>query len=70
MLWRRVLDSRSDWWRKPMLNLIKSMISFRKFPTIAEVELDYLNASLSLSDLERRQREIERGLFRRSSFDF
>jgi hypothetical protein len=53
-----------------MLKLFKSLISFRKFPTIAEVERDYLSASLSLADLERRQREIERGLFRRSSFDF
>lgn len=53
-----------------MLSLFKSLISFRNVPSIAEIERDYLNASISLTDLERRQREIERGLFRRSSFDF
>jgi hypothetical protein len=53
-----------------MLKLFKSLISFRNLPTIAEVERDYLSASVSLTDLERRQREVERGLFRRSSFDF
>jgi hypothetical protein len=53
-----------------MLTFLRSMISFRKFPTVAEIERDYLSASISLADLERRQREIERGLFRRSSFDF
>lgn len=53
-----------------MLNLFKSLTSFRKLPSIAEIERDYLNASVSLTDLERRQREVERGLFRRSSFDF
>jgi hypothetical protein len=53
-----------------MLNLFKSLTNFWKFPLIAEIERDYLNASVSVSDLERRQREVERGLFRRSSFDF
>jgi hypothetical protein len=38
-------------------------------PGIAEIERDYLNAAVSRIDLERRQREVERGLFRRSSFD-
>jgi hypothetical protein len=53
-----------------MFSFFKSMIPFQKSPSIAEIERDYLSASISLSDLERRQREIERGLFRRSSFDF
>ena len=51
-----------------MLNLFKSMISHRSAPTTAEREMAYLNASISLADLERRQREIETGMFRRPSF--
>ncbi len=38
-------------------------------PGIAEIERDYLNASVSMIDLERRMREVDRGLFRRSQFD-
>jgi hypothetical protein len=53
-----------------MINLFKSLISRHGFPTIAELERDYLNASVSRFDLERRQREVDGGLFRRSSFDF
>jgi hypothetical protein len=53
-----------------MLNLFKSLIALRGASIIAEVERDYLNASVSRIDLERRQREVENGLFRRSSFDF
>lgn len=52
-----------------MLNLFKSLMPHRGFPSIAELELDYLNASVSRIDLERRQREVDNGLFRRSSFD-
>ena len=52
-----------------MFNLFKSLVSGNAFPRIAELERAYLNNSVSLTDLERRQREIERGLFRRSSFD-
>jgi hypothetical protein len=33
-------------------------------PSRAEIELSYLNGSVSLYDLERRQREIARGKFR------
>jgi hypothetical protein len=56
--------------RKPvMLNLLKSLKSLRNFPSLAELERDYLNASVSRIDLERRQREVDNGLFRRSSFD-
>lgn len=32
-------------------------------PTRSEMETDYLNRSVSLTDLERRQREIARGKF-------
>ena len=52
-----------------MLNLLKSLINGSAFPRIADLERAYLNASLSRIDLERRQREVENGLFRRSSFD-
>lgn len=52
-----------------MFNLFKSLISLRVRPLVAEIERDYLNASVSRIDLERRQREVESGLFRRSSFD-
>lgn len=52
-----------------MKNLFKSFAPFRNLPSIAEIERDYLNASVSVIDLERRQREVDRGLFRRSSFD-
>lgn len=52
-----------------MRNLFKSLIPHRLIPTIADLERDYLNASVSRVDLERRQRDIDNGLFRRSSFD-
>ena len=53
-----------------MLTLFKTLISRYSAQTEAERELAYLNASVSLIDLERRQREIERGLLRRQSFAF
>jgi hypothetical protein len=53
-----------------MFNFIKSLKSLRNFPSIADMERSYLENSLSLVDLERRQREIDAGLFRKSSFDF
>jgi hypothetical protein len=52
-----------------MFNLFKSLVSGNAFPRIADLERDYLNASVSRIDLERRQREVENGLFRKSSFD-
>jgi hypothetical protein len=53
-----------------MFNLFKSLVSGKAFPRIADLERAYLDGSVSLVDLERRQREIDSGLFRRSSFDF
>ncbi len=50
-----------------MLNFIKSAL--RSIPTIRDVERDYLNGAVSRYDLERRQREVDSGLFRRSGFD-
>ena len=44
--------------------------ALRRFhpPGIAEVERDYLNASVSRIDLERRMREVDAGLFRRAQY--
>lgn len=53
-----------------MFNLFKSIVSGKIFPRTADLERAYLEASVSRYDLECRQREIDRGLFRRSSFDF
>ena len=52
-----------------MFNLFKSLVSGKAFPRIADLERAYLDASVSRIDLERRQREVDNGLFRRSSFD-
>lgn len=52
-----------------MFNLFKSLINGSAFPRRIDLERAYLNASVSRYDLERRQREVEQGLFRRSSFD-
>lgn len=53
-----------------MFKLFKSLTSGRIAPTNAERELAYLNASVSLADLERRQREIDLGLLRPQGFAF
>ena len=47
-----------------MLNLFKSLVSAARVLTDAERERAYLNASVSRFDLERREREIDSGLFR------
>jgi hypothetical protein len=47
-----------------MFNLFKSLVSAAHVPTDAERERAYLNASVSRFDLERREREIDSGLFR------
>ena len=39
-------------------------------PSIEARERAYLEGSVSLVDLERREREIDRGLFRRSPYEF
>ncbi|MFN6925345.1 MAG: DUF3563 family protein [Tabrizicola sp.] len=47
-----------------MLNLFKSLIAPGSDTALTERERAYLNASVSRYDLERRQREIDNGLFR------
>ncbi len=46
------------------MGLIDTLRARLKPRSRAELELDYLNQSMSQIDLEHRQREIERGLFR------
>lgn len=52
-----------------MFSQVKSFLRGLKMPTRQELELDYLNGAVSHVDLERRQRQIDSGLFRRSAFD-
>jgi hypothetical protein len=52
-----------------MFALLSNVLKSLSFPLIEDVERDYLNASVSQFDLERRQREVARGLFRNGSFD-
>lgn len=47
-----------------MYNIFKSLVSATRTPSDAERERAYLNAAVSRFDLERREREIENGLFR------
>ena len=47
------------------MGLIQNLRSRLRLPTRAEVEENYLNGSTSTADLEMRQREIDRGRFRR-----
>ncbi|MGQ0564841.1 MAG: hypothetical protein ACT4OK_07190 [Gemmobacter sp.] len=52
-----------------MFARIASALRGFRLPRIADVERDYLNAAESRTDLERRMREVDGGLFRRSHFD-
>lgn len=47
-----------------MLNIFRSLVGGTPEPTQSERERAYLNAAVSRYDLERREREIDRGLFR------
>ncbi|WP_309665197.1 DUF3563 family protein [Tabrizicola sp.] len=51
-----------------MRSFLDRLFGQRVVPTVAEAERAYLNASVSRFDLERRQREIDLGLFRNRSF--
>jgi len=48
-----------------MFRFLRSVISRRQERSLAELERDYLDACVSRIDLERREREIAAGLFRR-----
>jgi hypothetical protein len=47
------------------MGLIQNLRSRLRLATRAEAEQSYLNGSTSAIDLEMRQREIDRGRFRR-----
>ncbi|MBE2277431.1 MAG: DUF3563 domain-containing protein [Rhodobacteraceae bacterium] len=51
----------------PLRNLTRRLHLPAMFPSVEQQELAYLNAAQSIADLEWRQREIDLGLFRRSS---
>ncbi len=48
-----------------MFDRVKSALRALRPMSYRELEAAYLAQSVSLYDLERRQREVERGLFRR-----
>jgi len=48
-----------------MFERVKKFISAFHLPTTAELERDYLNGAANRVDLEFRQRQIDRGMFRR-----
>jgi hypothetical protein len=47
-----------------MFESVKSFVRSFRIPSVEELELAYLNASISRVDLENRQRQIQGGLFR------
>jgi Protein of unknown function (DUF3563) len=49
---------------KRLANVFGRITGVFQAPNREKTETDYLNGSVSLYDLERRQREIERGKFR------
>jgi hypothetical protein len=49
------------------MGLIQNLKDALRGRSRAEIELDYLKGSTSPVDLELRQREIDRGKFRRST---
>ena len=51
-----------------MLNRVKSFLANIVPPTVEDRERAYLNESISRTDLERRERAIEQGLFRHRAF--
>ncbi|MFD1329392.1 DUF3563 family protein [Mycoplana ramosa] len=48
-----------------MLKQIRNFTSALRLPTPADREAAYLNGSVDRLDLEYRQRQIDRGLFRK-----
>ncbi len=47
-----------------MLKFFESLIAAFRLPSIDEVERDYLTTARDQTNLEYRQRQVERGLFR------
>lgn len=48
-----------------MFKSLRKLASALRAPTIEDREAAYLNGSIDRFDLEHRQRQIDRGLFRR-----
>jgi len=61
-LQRREVNER----RFTMFKQLKKITRALRVPSAEERELNYLNGSLDRIDLEYRQRQIDRGLFRNS----
>lgn len=47
-----------------MINLFKSLFPTQPVGALTQREMAYLEGAVSRIDLERREREIDRGLFR------
>ncbi len=61
-LQRREVNER----RFTMFKQLKKITNALRVPSVADREMNYLNGSLDRIDLEYRQRQIDRGLFRNS----
>ena len=61
-LQRREVNER----RFTMFKQLKKITNALRVPSVEDRELNYLNGSLDRIDLEYRQRQIDRGLFRNS----
>jgi hypothetical protein len=55
---------------KPMFGYVSKITQKLRAPTTAEREMDYLNQSVDRVDLEYRQRQIDRGMFRNRGINF
>jgi hypothetical protein len=55
---------------EPMFGYVSKIASKLRAPSIEERELAYLNQSVDRVDLEYRQRQVDRGLFRQRSHGF
>jgi Protein of unknown function (DUF3563) len=53
-----------------MFGYVSKIASKLRAPSIEEREMAYLNASADRVDLEYRQRQIDRGMFRNRSHGF
>ena len=51
-----------------MFSQMASFFAIFRMPLTDEIEREYMNRSVSMADVERRQREIDSGLFRRDRF--
>ena len=49
---------------RKIINFVGQFANAFRTPSRQKLELDYLNQSISINDLERRQHEIETGKFR------